>query len=95
MMKRNDSHERLMHATWLATTACCTALHDIGFSTEEIADVMPDAMKALADTIVDQRYGDGNSPWPYSYDSILAGDAIKAGQDYAERLAASRAGVQS
>jgi hypothetical protein len=94
-MKRNDIHDRLTHATWLAATACCTALHDIGFTTEEIAGLMPSTMTALGDAIVDQRYGDGNSPWPYSYDSILDGDAIKVGQDHAERLAASRAGVQS
>lgn len=87
-MKRKDIHERLMHATWLATTACCTALHDIGFDAEEIAEVMPDAMKALADDIIQLWYGD-ELPKP-----VLAGDAIKAGQEHAERLAASRAGAQ-
>lgn len=76
---RRDIHDQLMHATWLATTACCTALHDIGFDTEEIAEVMPDAMKALADAIIEKRY-DRN--------------AIRFGQEHAERLAAERAGVQ-
>lgn len=88
-MKRKDIHDRLMHATWLATTACCTALHDIGFDTEEIAEVMPDAMKHLGDEIVQQWY-DGDERRP-----VLAGDAIKKGQEHAERLAAERAGVQS
>lgn len=84
--KWSDIHERILHATWLATTACSTALHDIGFDTEEIAEAMPTAMKRLADDIIQQWYGDA-SPRP-----VLAGDAIKAGQDYAERLAALRAG---
>ena len=86
-MRRKDVHERLMETTWLATVACCTALHDIGFDAEEIAAEMPDAMKVLADDIIQQWYGD-ETPQP-----VLAGDAIKAGQDYAERLAAKRAGV--
>jgi hypothetical protein len=94
-MKRKDIHDRLMDVTWLVTTACCTALHDIGFDAEEIAEVMPEAMKALADAIIEQRYGGSGLPWPYTRPSLLPGDAIKAGQDYAERLAASRAAVQS
>lgn len=84
-MKRKDIHNRLMHATWLATTACCTALHDIGFDTEEIAEVMPDAMKHLGDEIVQQWYGDDERR------PVLAGDAIKRGQEHAERLAENRA----
>lgn len=88
-MKRKDIHDRLMHATWLATTACCTVLHDVEFDAEEIAEVMPVAMKALADGIIQQWYGD-EVPRP-----VLDGDAIKCGQDYAERIAASRAGVRS
>lgn len=94
-MKRRDIHDQLMHTTWLATTVCCTALHDIGFDAEEIAEAMPDAMKAPADAIIEKRYGGSGLPWPYSRPPVLPGDAIKAGQDYAERLAASRAGVQS
>jgi hypothetical protein len=90
-MKRNDSSERLMHLTWLATTAYCTALHDIGFDAEEIAEVMPDAMKALGDEIVRRCF----PIFPGPMLRMLPGDAIKAGQDYAERLAASRAGVQA
>lgn len=93
-MKRKDIHDRLMHATWLATTACCTALHDIGFDTEEIAEVMPDAMKALADAIIEKRY-DRNAMENLRPQEILPGDAIRFGQEHAERLAASRAGVQS
>lgn len=88
-MKRKDIHDQLMHATWLATTTCCTALHDIGFDAEEIAEVIPGAMKRLADDIINEWYG-GVASRP-----VLDGNAIKAGQDYAERLAASRAGVQS
>ena len=73
--------ERLMETTWLATVACCTALHDIGFDAEDIAAEMPDAMKKLADDIIQH--------WlPCSTE-----DAIKAGQDHAERLAAKRSGV--
>lgn len=87
-MSKRDVHERLMQATWQATTACCTALHDIGLDTEEIAEVMPDAMKALADDIIQHWYGDDERH------PVLAGDAIKLGQDYAERLAAQRAGVR-
>jgi hypothetical protein len=87
-MKRKDIHDRLMHSTWLATTACCTALHDIGFDAEEIAEVMPEAMRALADNIIERRYGDG-VPSP-----VFVGDALAIGQKHAERLAASRAGVQ-
>jgi hypothetical protein len=80
-----------MHATWLATAACCTSLHDIGFDAEEIAEEMPDAMKALASTIIERWYGNASGiKLP-----MFPGDAIKLGQDYAERLAASRAGVQS
>lgn len=89
-MKRSDSHERLMHLTWLATTACCTSLHDIGFDAEEIADVMPDAMKFLGDEIVGRCF----PIFPGPMLRMLPGDAIKVGQEYAERLAASRAGVQ-
>ena len=90
-MKRKDVQDRLMHATWLATTACCTALHDTGFDAEEIAEVMPDAMKRLGDMIVGRWYGTGNGiTYP-----MFPGDAIKAGQDYAERLAASRTGAQT
>lgn len=87
-MKRKDIHDRLMHATWLATAACCTSLHDIGFDAEEIAEVMPDAMKHLGDEIVQRWYGDDERR------PVLAGDAIRFGQEHAERLAASRAGVQ-
>ncbi len=83
-MKRNDVHERLMHATWLATTACCTALHDIGFDTEEIAELMPDAMKGMADDIVQAWYFN-DKPTP-----VLDGDAIKFGQDFAGMLADKR-----
>jgi hypothetical protein len=86
-MKRKDVHERIMHTTWLATVACCTALHDIGFDAEDIAEAMPDAMKVLADDIIQHWYGD-ETPQP-----MLDGDAIKAGQDHAEWLAAKRAGV--
>lgn len=89
-MRRNDIHDRLLHATWLATTACCTAMHDVGFCAEEIADEMPRAMKRLGDGIVHRWYRDDGSRCP-----VLPGDAIKLGQDYAERLAASRAGVQA
>lgn len=83
---RRDIHEEIMHATWLATTACCTALHDIGFDTEEIAEEMPEAMSKLANGLIERRYG-------ALLRSLLPGDAIKAGQDYAERLAAKRVGV--
>lgn len=97
-MKRKDIHDRLMHATWLATTACCTALHDIGFDAEEIAEAMPDAMKHLGDEIVEQCYLGSQADslrFIARIEGMLAGDAIRFGQDYAERLAASRAGVQS
>ena len=88
---RRDIHDYLMHTTWLATTACCTALHGIGFDAEEIAEAMPDAMKHLGDRIVADCY----PVFPGPMRPMFPGDAIKAGQDYAERLAASRAGVQA
>lgn len=88
---QRDIHDQLMHATWLAATACCTALHDIGFDAEEIAEAMPDAMKRLGDAVIGRWYGTGNGiKYP-----LFPGDSIKAGQDYAERLAAQRAGVQA
>ena len=90
-MKRNDSSERIMHSTWLATTACCTALHDIGLDTEEIAEVMPDVMKALGDKIVSRCF----PIFPGPMLRMFPGDAIKIGQEHAERLAALRAGVQA
>lgn len=96
--KKNDTNEMLMHATWLATTACCTALHDIGFDTEEIAEVMPDAMKHLGDEIIEKCYiGKQVDSLRFleRVEFMLAGDAIRFGQEHAERLAASRAGVQS
>lgn len=85
-MKRKGVHERLMETTWLATVACCTALHDIGLDAEEIAEEMPHCMKQLADAIIERRYG-GEQRYV-----VLAGDAIKLGQDKAERVAAIRAG---
>ena len=97
-MKRNDSSERIMHSTWLATTACCTALHDIGFDTEEIAEVMPEAMKALGDEIIEKCYIGrqvDSIRFVERIEFMLAGDAIRFGQEHAERLAASRAGVQA
>lgn len=87
-MRRKDIHDELLDLTWMAAVACCTALHDAGFDTEEIASEMPQAMKSLAEDIIERRYG-GDEPMP-----VLPGDAIKDGQEYAERLAASRAGVQ-
>lgn len=84
-------HAEIMETIWEATVACCTALHDVGFGTEEIALSMPQAQKELGNAIT--RYCLGGSDGRYRV--LLPGDAIKLGQDYAERLAASRAGVQS
>jgi hypothetical protein len=80
-----------MYSTWLATTACCTALHDIGFDTEEIAEVMPSVMKHLGNAVVARCY----PVFPGPMLKMFSGDAITMGQEYAEQLAASRAGVQS
>jgi hypothetical protein len=87
-MKR-DIQEELLHATWIATVACCTALHDIGLDAEEIAEEMPYCMKQLGDAIVGRWYGTDNGiKCP-----MFPGDAIKLGQDKAERVSAARAGV--
>lgn len=90
-MKRRDANDPLMAATWIATTACCTALHELGFDTEDIAAVMPQTQKELAKQIIGFCY----PVYPSTRRMIVAGDAIRFGQNYAERLAASRAGVQS
>jgi len=70
-----------MQRIWLATVACCTALHDIGFDAEEIAEEMPRAMSQLGKEVL-ARYA-------------FPGDSIKLGQDYAETLAATRAGREA
>lgn len=87
--KRNDKHEMVMRWTWLATTACCTTLHDVGWSAEDIAEVMPHAMKELASFVIDRCYGDSGGPMLL----MLDGDAIHLGQGYANAMATSRAGV--
>jgi len=87
-LKHHDQiRAELMEATWLATVACCTALHDIGFESETIADVLPQAQADLAKVIVERCVVVGRVTKP-----ILPGDAIKDGQGYAERIAAQRAG---
>lgn len=83
-------NDEINEAAWLGVTACCTALHDIGFDAEEIAAAMPQAMERIGNKLLATHYVVGRI-----MRTILPGDAIKAGQDYAERLAVSRAGVQA
>jgi hypothetical protein len=81
--------DQLMEAIWEATVAFCTTLDSVGFSTEDIASQMPMAQKKMGDEVVEQCFDrDGR------YTPMLSGDAIKIGQDYAEQVAASRAGVE-
>jgi len=87
--KRNDKHEMVMRWTWLATTACCTTLHDAGWSPEDIADAMPDAQKRLANLIIHTCYPEVGLRMTTLHD----GDAIRMGQRYAENVTAIRAGV--
>ena len=84
-------NDEINGAAWLGVTACCTALHDIGFDTEEIADAMPQAMSRIGNKLLATHYDVVGRVMR----TILPGEAIKAGQDYAEHLAAKRAGVQS
>lgn len=81
------NHDELMEAIWEATVACCVALHDIGLIEEEIAAEMPKAQKQLGSEIIERCF-----PFGQRYNPLLSGDAIKIGQDYAEKLAARRAG---
>lgn len=90
-MKRRNRYAEVIETIWEATVACCTALHDIGFGIEEIAVAMPQAQKELGNAITRHCLGGSDG----KYRVVLPGDAIKAGQDYAERLAATRAGAQA
>ena len=83
-MGRNGSntHDVAMRSVWLATVACCTALHDAGMQAEGLAAVMPDAMSALGNEIIGHHF----PAMPGRVRGVLPGDAIRVGQDYAGRL---------
>ena len=82
-MGRNGSnkHDAAMRSVWMATAACCTALHDAGMQPEGLAEVMPDAMSALANEVIGLHYTDA-----FKFVDVLPGDVIRLGQDYAGRL---------
>lgn len=77
MTTRNQT----MTAIWRATVACCIAMEDSGWSVDDIADAMPDAMKALSESVLRRQ-----NVLPY----LLDGGAVVAGRDYARQVVVAK-----